>query len=89
MVRISSDRNSYNGKGVLNIYGREFDEVKKYINGIKYAHVVTYDKKDNVPDTLVKDLAWMLGFDGVDFLSDIDLNKSFYIKHNARAQAGE
>jgi hypothetical protein len=61
---------------LLNIYGREFDEVKKYINGIKYAHVVTYDKKDNVPDTLVKDLAWMLGFDGVDFLSDIDLNKS-------------
>jgi hypothetical protein len=30
---------------LLRIYGVEFDYIKKYINGIKLAHVVTYDKK--------------------------------------------
>jgi hypothetical protein len=39
---------------LIRIYGVEFDEVKKYIDGIKFAHVVTYDKKNNTPDTLVK-----------------------------------
>ena len=28
----------------LRIYGREFDEIKKYSDGIKFANVVTYDK---------------------------------------------
>ena len=28
---------------LLRIYGVEFDYVKKYINGIKFAHVVTYE----------------------------------------------
>jgi hypothetical protein len=46
---------------LIRIYGVSFDEVKKYINGIKFAHVITYGKKDNTPDSLVKDLADMLG----------------------------
>ena len=32
-----------------------------FINGIKFAHVITYGKEDNTPDSLVKDLANMLG----------------------------
>ncbi len=55
---------------LLRIYGVEFDEVKKYIDGIKFAHVVTYDKKNNTPDSLVKDLANMLGFSKFDFLTN-------------------
>jgi hypothetical protein len=58
---------------LLNIYGREFDEVKKYATGIKYAHVVTYNKRDNVPDSLTKDLVHMLGFEHVDLLSNFNL----------------
>jgi hypothetical protein len=46
---------------LIRIYGVSFDEVKKYINGIKFAHVITYGKKDNTPDSLVKDLSDMLG----------------------------
>jgi hypothetical protein len=61
---------------LLNIYGREFDEVKKYIDGVKFSRVVTYDKKDNTPDSLVKELLYTLGFDQVDFLSNIDLSKN-------------
>ena len=57
---------------LLNIYGREYDEVKKYATGIKYAHVVTYNKRDNVPDSLTKDLVKMLGFEHADLLSNFN-----------------
>lgn len=48
---------------LLKIYGREFDEVKKYIDGISFANVVTYDKLDNTSDELIKIIAKTLGFD--------------------------
>lgn len=48
---------------LLKIYGREFDEVKKYIDGISFANVVTYDKLDNTADELIKIMAKTLGFD--------------------------
>ena len=61
---------------LLRIYGIEFDEIKKYIDGIKFAHVITYDKKNNTPDSLVKDLANMLGFGEFDFLTDANILKN-------------
>jgi len=48
---------------LLRIYGREFDEVKKYIDGISFANVVTYNKLDNTSDELIKIMAKTLGFD--------------------------
>ena len=48
---------------MLRIYGREFDEVKKYIDGISFANVVTYSKLDNTSDELIKIIAKNLGFD--------------------------
>jgi hypothetical protein len=48
---------------LLRIYGREFDQVKKYIDGISFANVVTYDKLDNTSDELIKIMAKTLGFD--------------------------
>jgi hypothetical protein len=62
---------------LLRIYGVEFDYIKKYINGIKFAHVVTYDKKNNVPDILVKDLAFMLGLEPINFINDTSFSKIF------------
>ena len=60
---------------LLRIYGVEFDEIKKFINGIKFAHVVTYDKKNNIPDTLVKDLSHMLGLDPVTLVTTDTLSE--------------
>jgi hypothetical protein len=60
---------------LLRIYGVEFDHVKKFINGIKFAHTVTYDKKNNIPDTLVKDLSHMLGLDPITFVTSTKFNK--------------
>jgi len=48
---------------LLKIYGREFDQVKKYIDGISFANVVTYNKLDNTSDELIKIMAKNLGLD--------------------------
>lgn len=48
---------------LLKIYGREYDEIKRHIDGIAFAHSVSYDKKDNIPDALVKQLAYSLGWE--------------------------
>ena len=61
---------------LLRIYGVGFDDVKKYMNGIKFAHTVTYDKKNNIPDALIKDLSFMLGLDPVTFVTDVNIGKT-------------
>lgn len=58
---------------LLKIWGREYDEVKKYINGISFANVITYDGVDNAPDELIKIMASTLGFDTIQSFSDNDL----------------
>jgi hypothetical protein len=47
---------------VLQIYGRSFDEVKKYIEGLAYMANVTYDGKNNIPNELLKNFAQTLGW---------------------------
>jgi len=47
---------------VLKIYGRSFDEVKKYIDGIAYMTNVTYDGLNNIPNELLKNFAQTLGW---------------------------
>jgi hypothetical protein len=58
---------------LLTIYGREFDEVKKYTDSIRFANIVTYDKRDNTPDELIKSLAKTLGFDTIKSVGDNEL----------------
>lgn len=48
---------------LLKIYGREFDEIKQHVDALSFARVVTYNKKDNTPDELIKILASELGLD--------------------------
>jgi len=57
------DFRAFKATKLLRIYGREFDEVKKYIDGISFANVVTYDKLDNTSDELIKIIAKNMGFD--------------------------
>ena len=58
---------------LLKIWGREYDDVKKYIDGISFANVVTYDGVDNMPDELIKMMASTLGFDTIQSFSNNDL----------------
>ena len=73
---------------LLTIYGREFDEIKKYIDGIKFANVVTYDKRDNSPDELIKNLAKAMGFEAIKSVSDNKLI-SYIAKSNQSVFSGQ
>lgn len=46
----------------LKIYGRSFDETKKYIDGIQYANSVNYTIGNDIPSGLVTNLAETLGW---------------------------
>jgi len=48
---------------LMKIWGRQYDQVKTYIDNISFANVVTYDESGNMPDELIKIMAKNLGFD--------------------------
>ena len=68
----------------LNIYGVAFDDLNQFVQGISFAHVVTYDRKDNVPDKYLKDLARVFGWELVSTLVSDDLLNNYVT--NAESQ---
>lgn len=62
---------------LLRVHGRGYDEIKQYIDGISYANTVTYDKKNNIPDTLIKILGRTLGWEVTSSLLDNDVINYF------------
>lgn len=72
----------------LNLYGQEFDNLNKFISGIQFAHTVTYDKLDNVPDIYLKDLARVLGWDLISSVVENDL-LSNYVKTTQSTYSGQ
>ena len=54
-------------------YAKEFDEIKRYIDGIAYAHTVTYNREENVPDKFLKKLSNLLGWKLTDKFNEVDL----------------
>lgn len=67
---------------LLRLYGRNFDNLKVYIDAIAYINTLSYDKKNNIPDTLVKNFAKTLGWDVTTLVSDDDLLSSFFATTN-------
>jgi hypothetical protein len=59
---------------LLRIYGREFDDIKKYIDGISFANVISYDKKDNISDNMIKVMAKTMGFDVLETIFGANFN---------------
>ena len=47
---------------VLQLYGRSFDEVKKYITALSYMTSVNYNVGNDIPSQLLKNLAQTLGW---------------------------
>ncbi len=43
-------------EAMCKIYGRQYDDLKLYIDSIKFTNTVTYDMKNNVPDYCLSDL---------------------------------
>ena len=46
----------------LQVYGRSFDDIKTFVDGISYMTNVSYDGKNNIPNELIKNFAQTLGW---------------------------
>lgn len=79
-IRLSSqDQDDSNQKmnKTLMIYGAEYDEINRYITGIQYANVVTYNKVNNTPDIYLKNLARVFGWDLISTILENNLLKNY------------
>ena len=63
---------------LLRIYGREFDEIRVFIDAIASINKISYDKNDNIPDILVKNLAKTLGWNVFDLVTEADITQAFF-----------
>lgn len=58
---------------LLKIYGAEFDQLKQFIDSLVYINRTTYDKKNNLPDQLVSNLARTFGWDYFQLVKEEEL----------------
>lgn len=59
---------------ILRLYGRSYDELKKYIEGISFANTITYDGYDNLPNEYLNTKLDSIGWDVFSLVSNIDKN---------------
>ena len=62
---------------LLRIYGREFDELRQFIDSLVNINKVTYNKINNIPDQLIKNLARTFGWDYFSLVNENELVESF------------
>lgn len=72
----------------LTIYGVQFDKINTYINGIRFANVVTYNKLDNTPDIYLKNLSRVLGWELISSVLENNLLKN-YIQPSQSTYSGQ
>jgi hypothetical protein len=64
---------------VLQIYGRSFDETKKYIGALAYMNSVNYNVGNDIPSQLLKNLAQTLGWkDNISPITNEELLSSVF-----------
>jgi len=69
---------SYKSESIFKIYGKEIDEVKMFIDSLMSINANSYDKVNNIPDTLIKNLARTLGWKARNIINDKDLISSVF-----------
>jgi hypothetical protein len=72
----------------LQIYGVNFDELNRYITGIQFANVVSYNKQDNTPDIYLKNIARILGWELISSVLENDLLSS-YVSSSQSTYSGQ
>ena len=70
--------NSFKPESIIKIYGKEIDDIKKFIDSLMYVNNISYDKINNVPDALIKNLARTLGWKAQNIINDKDLLNSVF-----------
>jgi hypothetical protein len=57
---------------VLSVIGRQFDEIKKYADGITCTNSVSYDENGNLPDYFLSDSLELSGWEPKDMFTGVD-----------------
>jgi hypothetical protein len=71
-------------ESVFQLYGQNFDKVKKYISNIANMRNVSYDGVNNVPDILLKNLANTLGLSTVSLLDEKQIDELLYVRQDTQ-----
>jgi hypothetical protein len=58
---------------LLRIYGREFDQLREFIDSLVYINTVTYNKLNNIPDQLIQNLARTFGWNYFNLVNETEL----------------
>jgi hypothetical protein len=69
---------SFKSESILKVYGKEIDEIKLFIDSLMSINTVSYDKINNIPDTLIKNLARTLGWKAQNIINNKDLLASVF-----------
>lgn len=67
----------------LTIYGVQYDKINTFINGIKFANTVSYDKLNNTPDYYLKNIARIMGWELISSVLENNLLKSYVQPQNS------
>ena len=62
---------------LLRLYGREFDQIKQFIDSLVNINRVSYDKINNVPDQLIKNMSRTFGWNYFSLVNETELMNSF------------
>lgn len=62
---------------LLRIYGREFDQIRQFIDSLVNINKVTYNKVNNIPDQLIKNMARTFGWDYFSLINESELVDGF------------
>jgi hypothetical protein len=58
---------------LLRVYGREFDQMREFIDSLVYINTTTYNKINNIPDQLISNLARTFGWDYFNLVNEAEL----------------
>lgn len=64
-------------KSLIHIQGRLYDDVKRYIDNIKYTNTLSYDQKNNNPDYFLSDTAENEGWEAKSISTETNANSTF------------
>jgi hypothetical protein len=70
-----SDIDASRMKAMVHIQGRQFDDIKRYIDNIKYTNSITYDEQNNVPDYFLSDINENEGWETINVANNSELTK--------------
>jgi hypothetical protein len=71
-------------EAIFQLYGHNFDKVKKYIENISHMRNVSYDGINNLPDILLKNLSNTLGLSTVNLFDEKKLEELLYSRQDTQ-----